>query len=736
MPEASVMSTAVASRCKKSPPPAARARSPRRRRRRTLAVRWLAGLGLAAAAAFCLLAVLFGRPTPPPPDFAAAGADDGDPTPPPGAPARDESGPAAVAPNAGDPSPALRPPAADGSGPRPAAAGPAGAPAAGGPRPPRPFKHINALTEQQLLIQLAGAPEVGLGADGPAALKAYVADAKLRASTSADFDLTDPSALLALRPDLFLLPIRGGAQCQLGGRSAAMLGALSPRLHDYLNAAAPPDACGERQPTQALRLALHKEMRGKYPEWLCAEAVPTLQQILMPEDAPLRRLLVDLLADIPDKPATRALAQHAVYDLDPDVREAAVAALKARPAEHYRPALLQALRYPWPPAADHAAEALAALDDQAAVPQLIALLNMPDPAAPQSVHKDALYIQEVVRAHHLTNCLLCHPPAVTGTEPVIGHDPVLTVPKATPTQKTSVTGGGGSSTGGGGGGGYGGGGGRSGGGSSPSVASSHGVSVIQIPLEVRADITYLRQDFSLRLPVPQLFPRPGPLGEPRQRFDYVVRTRRLTPVEWKLFKDRPPDPMNYPQREAVLFALRELTGQDPGPATEDWMRLYPGAEEDAEAARLSTMLLNAKPTRQEELILKERDAKGLTHTMGLALAVPRLPPAAREKARDALVQRFTRMTAATLRSKFEDADPEVRRAAVQAAAGREKDDLTPDLMALLDDPDPLTARAAVEALKARTGKDFDDPAGWKGWWKKRGDKPAGDPPPEAAADGK
>jgi hypothetical protein len=246
-------------------------------------------------------------------------------------------------------------------------------------------------------------------------------------------------------------------------------------------------------------------------------------------------------------------------------------------------------------------------------------------------------------------------------------------------------------------------------------------------VEVRADITFLRQDFSVRLPVPRLTPtpRPGPLGDPKQRFDYVVRTRRLTPTEMKLFKARPPaDPMDYPQRDAVLFALRQLTGQDPGKTTEDWMRLYPGAEEDAEAARLSTILLNAKPARQQELIGKERDAKGLTHTLALALAIPRLQGSVQEKAREALAQRFTRMTAATLRDKFQDEDPEVRRAAVAAAAAKDKDELTPDLVALLDDADPLTARAAVEALKGLTGQDFDDAAGWKTWWKKRAAKPA------------
>ena len=46
----------------------------------------------------------------------------------------------------------------------------------------------------------------------------------------------------------------------------------------------------------------------------------------MAEAAPVRRLLVELLAEIPGKQATAALAQRAVFDLSPEVRRAAAAA--------------------------------------------------------------------------------------------------------------------------------------------------------------------------------------------------------------------------------------------------------------------------------------------------------------------------------------------------------------------------------------------------------------------------
>ena len=79
--------------------------------------------------------------------------------------------------------------------------------------------------------------------------------------------------------------------------------------------------------------------------------------------------------------------QRAVFDLSPDVREAAVKALRARRNSEYRPVLLGALRYPWAPAADHAAEALVALEDRGAAGQLVRLLDEPDPALPTTQNR-------------------------------------------------------------------------------------------------------------------------------------------------------------------------------------------------------------------------------------------------------------------------------------------------------------------------------------------------------------
>src|SRR5262249_43326781 len=151
----------------------------------------------------------------------------------------------------------------------------------------------------------------------------------------------DATHIWSLRPDLMTLPMRDGSPALLGRKSAGELGVLSRKLHVYLDAIAPSGPNG--RPMELLRERLRQDLRGKKPEWLRAEAVPTLTQMLMAEDAPTRGLLVELLAAIPQKPATVALAQRAVFDLDADVRTAATRALKGRDPEAWRPVLLRAL---------------------------------------------------------------------------------------------------------------------------------------------------------------------------------------------------------------------------------------------------------------------------------------------------------------------------------------------------------------------------------------------------------
>jgi hypothetical protein len=83
---------------------------------------------------------------------------------------------------------------------------------------------------------------------------------------------------------------------------------------------------------------------------------------------------------------------------------------------------------------------------------------------------------------------------------------------------------------------------------------------------VRADITYLRQDFSTMQPVENANPWPA-----LQRYDFLVRTRPATPEEITRSTTQSAS-TTYPQREAILYALRQLSGQDLGAATEAWQK--------------------------------------------------------------------------------------------------------------------------------------------------------------------
>jgi hypothetical protein len=243
------------------------------------------------------------------------------------------------------------------------------------------------------------------------------------------------------------------------------------------------------------------------------------------------------------------------------------------------------------------------------------------------------------------------------------------------------------------------------------------VTIVNLPVLVRGDVTYLRQDFSVVQPVPDVVN-----GQPttvEMRFDYFVRVRRAKPDELKPALEAGP-PRGYAQRDAVLFALRELSGQDAGPTTEAWQRLYPDAEADGRAQRLAADLVRATGDARQEALARLRDGKGSVYTEALAAAADRLSGEPQEAVRDALVQRLTRMTAATLRNKLAEESPEVRRAAALACAQKDDPAHVPDLLGRLEDADATVARAARQALSVLTGEEFKTPQQWKEWWQKQG----------------
>jgi hypothetical protein len=153
-------------------------------------------------------------------------------------------------------------------------------------------------------------------------------------------------------------------------------------------------------------------------------------------------------------------------------------------------------------------------------------------------------------------------------------------------------------------------------------------------------------------------------------------------------------------------------------------------EASAAAARLSRELVRAAPAERERLLRSYRDRSGPNFTEALALAIPQLDGKEKKAAREALEERLTRMTAATLRDKLKDDDAEIRRAAARACAAKDDKQHIPDLIPLLEDPEPSVASSAHVALKSLTDQDFGPPAdanreqraraaaAWRAWWQK------------------
>ncbi len=352
------------------------------------------------------------------------------------------------------------------------------------------------------------------------------------------------------QPELGYLPWRMGDECHLPRESAEELEIQSRLLRNLLQATipagdtrpdadslraallapAPPMTPGNAGPLALARMARTRvripgvaQLRSDVPA-----AIPALMQLLMAERTPARLVLVEILGRIEGPAASKALARLAIFDLDPEVREQALVALRDRPARDYRPSLLDGLRYPWAPASDHAAEALVALEDREATPALVTMLDELDPEHPRIEVRNGQPVKmtrSLVQVNHLRNCLLCHAPSTSATTDLVrGRVPTEGMPLPPPQEYYASK--------------------------SPGEF-------------VRAEVTYLRQDFSVTQPVEDSGPWPA-----YQRYDYIVYERPV-PVHGAAdpkHKARPKEKhkeqerTTLPQRESVLFVLRELTG--------------------------------------------------------------------------------------------------------------------------------------------------------------------------------
>jgi hypothetical protein len=166
------------------------------------------------------------------------------------------------------------------------------------------------------------------------------------------------------------------------------------------------------------------------------------------------------------------------------------------------------------------------------VKQLVNFLDEPDPRAPVVTRFDnrtVPVVRELVRINHHRNCLLCHAPG-TDNNTVSGAVPLRDQPLPPPSQYYQF---------------------------GPGI------------IVVRADVTYLRPDFSVMQRVPDAKPWPE-----MQRFDFVVRTRPLSFKEAEAYhrtnKSRLPGPSA--NHRAALTALRGLTGLDTEANAAAWRR--------------------------------------------------------------------------------------------------------------------------------------------------------------------
>jgi hypothetical protein len=354
-------------------------------------------------------------------------------------------------------------------------------------RPPLRLPVWRARTEEQLNRELLAVPEVKLD---PSMKNELVKTAPLLPGGKHQLDHLISTA--PVTSGVLGIPLRFTADCQSSAEHAHTLAGDGRHLKTAI-------ARDERTTATTMTDRVLENHHWKTPE-----AVPALMQVLTAGEVHGRRQLVDHLADIPGAAATQGLVNRAVFDLNLEVRRKAAETLRYRPKDEYLAALLSAFRHPWAPAADHAAQTIVALNLQEAVAGLRELANEADPTAPPPTPEKPGFstVRELVRINHHKNCVLCHQMSVDASDPARG----------------SIT------------------------------PSTRYYDNPRGPF-VRADVVYLRQDFSVTHPVTDVAPWPD-----KQRFDYVVRTRPLRPFE----RTPATHPIDSPQRGAVLFALRGL----------------------------------------------------------------------------------------------------------------------------------------------------------------------------------
>lgn len=361
---------------------------------------------------------------------------------------------------------------------------------------------------------LAGVPEVML--ENPSSARPGEWRGRKAQTAAAAFHLNRKEedgflkALVRARPDMVGMPFAMGEACRTNGDSAKAFKETAESVRGRKTALLLPVMPSPFDGEEKRRVAHQAHMA-------------VLTQVATADDSKGQDTLVRVLSSIPRPEATRALARLAVFSTDEAARAAAIEALAVRREADSTEILTAGLSYPWPAVAANAAHAIAKLNRKDLVPRLEAMLDAPDPRGPRSEvvnGQEQTVTHELVRVNHMRNCMLCHSPAErdkTPQETLVAEVPVPTEPL-------------------------------------PDTSGGYGQSGSE--LLVRIDVTYLRQDFSVMQDVADWTVGHWPR---RQRFDFIVRKRVLTPDEAKDLRERLTGASPY--RRAAAQALRELTGR-------------------------------------------------------------------------------------------------------------------------------------------------------------------------------
>jgi hypothetical protein len=158
------------------------------------------------------------------------------------------------------------------------------------------------------------------------------------------------------------------------------------------------------------------------------------------------------------------------------------------------------------------------------------------------------------------------------------------------------------------------------------------------------------------------------------------------------------------------------------------------ADVDPVVAKLVGEFVKASGSQFDDALAKLRDTRGAEHTQALAYAIDQLDGDKRNKAREALAERLSKLKSSFLATYMGDDNAELRRAAALACALKEDMSHVGKLIDLLNDREKTVERAAYAALKDLTKQDFGPTVSaseaekstaikaWREWWRKQLEK--------------